>query len=153
MDTTFLAKFRRGTPEECWEWRACVDARGYGRYQGDRAHRAAWQMANGTIPRGLCVCHKCDNRRCVNPQHLFLGTLADNNRDRHEKGRDGFAPRASEANGMAKLSEADVAEIRRLKAAGRYGIQRKLAQRVAVSEATISLIVNGTRWAGGVLSL
>lgn len=75
----------------CWVWTACLDPDGYGRFRlaGKKwlAHRIAWTLAFGRIQDGLLICHKCDNPRCVNHTHLFLGTVADNVRDRVAKGR------------------------------------------------------------------
>jgi len=75
-------------PNVCWEWMAAMDRDGYGRInaggrdEGElRAHRIAWEIANGPIPASIIVCHKCDNPSCVRPSHLYVGTIADNQRD------------------------------------------------------------------------
>jgi hypothetical protein len=89
----FWARVRRG--DGCWEWQGTRLPTGYGfagtsydRLVGERyAHRIAYVMEHGTIPRGMCICHKCDNPACVRPDHLFLGTYQDNTRDAMRKGR------------------------------------------------------------------
>ena len=77
---------------KCVEFTGTKDKDGYGQLSttklGTRkAHRWAWMEVNGPIPKGLCVCHKCDNPSCINPDHLFLGTVKDNAKDRDKKGR------------------------------------------------------------------
>lgn len=88
--TPFWAQVHFGPT--CHEWMGHRHRKGHGmRYHDGKmryAHRVAWELAHGPIPPGMCVCHRCDNPRCVRVEHLFLGTVADNNRDMFSKGRD-----------------------------------------------------------------
>ena len=82
---------RTDNPNDCWEWNASRVSGGYGQAirfgKSSVAHRVAWELTQGPIPEGIFVCHRCDNRLCCNPAHLFLGTARDNNRDKMDKGR------------------------------------------------------------------
>jgi hypothetical protein len=79
--------------DNCWIWKGTIHKNGYGRLHIGKkscyAHRVSWYLKHGEIPIGLCVCHTCDNPLCVNPSHLWLGTIADNMHDRDKKGRGG----------------------------------------------------------------
>lgn len=83
----FESKFRRGQPDECWEWDGCRNGKGYGQFCNTRAHRFSYMVYVGKIPDGLFVCHHCDNPPCVNPAHLYAGTAKDNVRDCIARGR------------------------------------------------------------------
>lgn len=135
---------------ECWEWTAAMDTHGYGRFHVrvgrlEGAHRFSWELAYGPIPNGLFVLHRCDNRRCVNPKHLFLGTHDENMQDMSAKGRGtnsrkGKSPRA-------KLSESQVGEIRRLAASG--VLQKEIGEKFGICQRQVSRIVCRHNWANG----
>ena len=133
----------------CWPWTGAITAQhGYGnlRWQGRyvSAHRVAWMVQNGAIPAGMCVLHKCDNRPCCNPRHLFLGTKLDNNRDKTNKGRQSRGEKAHHA----KLKEQDARMIRALykKFSPRKSNSKELSARFGVSRGTVNQIARGDRW-------
>lgn len=132
----------------CWLWMGGDEDYGYGRYcfngKRRRAHALAFEFSTGIKTNGKCVCHKCDVRTCVNPDHLFLGTRADNLRDMWAKGRGVNNPKLGEKHGMAKLKELQVLEIRaRLKT---RESQSSIAKSYGVSQSQISLIKLRKEW-------
>jgi hypothetical protein len=136
----------------CWEWQGRLNTQGYGVIgMGTRnmptvhAHRVAWLLSHVVIPDGMFVCHRCDNRRCVNPGHLFLGTAADNSADMAAKGRSG--PRTchyGELSPQAKLTWAIVAEIRAGREAGRSTAE--MARTFGVDISSIKNVLRGRTW-------
>lgn len=139
----------------CWEWSAGMfSATGYGQSHRNGkpigAHRHSWILSHGEIPAGLLVCHLCDNRKCVRPDHLFLGTPSDNMADAAMKGRSGpqmhpwKCARLGTSNGNSRLDPSDVIDVRRLY---RLGLtRREIALIFSVSKRTIDMIVNGITW-------
>ena len=111
-----------------------------------KAHRLAWEFANGPIPDGMFVCHRCDVPRCVNVEHLFLGTPADNNVDRDAKGRTRYLAGEQRGPNVTRLTAAAVLEIR-----ARYGgggvSQSQLAGQYGVARTTIADVVCRRTWA------
>lgn len=158
----FFAKVEK-TPG-CWLWLGATDRKSYGRFSvgGSRhpdgtrrnsmvaAHRFSFELQEGPIPagdgfHGTCVLHRCDNPRCVNPEHLFLGSNADNVRDMISKGRARPNPPKGSAHKLAKLNEEQVRQI-----VCRYSIekisQKRLANEFGVCLATVSHILTGRNW-------
>lgn len=134
----------------CWEWTKCIQGNGYGRIRLPQntiyAHRLSYAAFVGDIPHGIDVCHVCDNRKCVNPAHLFLGTRKENMQDCAKKGRTTkgrsfcFGDKAS----FAKLTEREVLEIVRRCKSGEK--QKDVATIFGVSKDNISKIMHGKTW-------
>ena len=130
---------------ECWEWTGSRTKSGYGVYAPLpgvllRTHRIAYTLFNGEINKNLLVCHKCDNRACCNPAHLFLGTPKDNAQDMIKKGRG--AKINGEANPMAKLSAKQVRSI-----FVDQRMNREIANSYGINEALVSMIRLRNIWA------
>lgn len=145
----------------CWEWTGSFHKNGYGQFlrlENSKAHRFSWRIHKGKIPDGLHVCHKCDNRKCVRPDHLFIGTISDNAKDCAKKGRNGmqtnpqksklcgnsFQRARGESNGLSKLTEAQVIEI--LKTERSVIQNRDFADRFGVSVETIRNVYLRKTW-------
>lgn len=135
--------------DACWEWGGALNPSGYGNfkvysYANAGAHRVSYALYYGQSPGEMLVCHKCDNPMCVNPTHLFLGTVADNTADMVTKGRARNGDQRGERNGCAKLSAESVSEIRKLISAGRKNTW--IAARYGVTHQLISRIRRGHAW-------
>lgn len=130
----------------CWEWIGQKDPDGYGRLHVDGspalAHRVSYLLCYGSIPDGMDVLHKCDTPKCVNPEHLFLGTQADNVRDMHAKGRARKRGMKGAEHHQAKLTESDVRAIRRSTELG-----REIAARYGLSTTQVYDIRKRRSWA------
>jgi hypothetical protein len=153
----FWSKVKRGADNECWEWQAAQNGKGYGHiYIGGMtrknilAHRISYQLIHGAIPDGMDVCHKCDNPGCVNPNHLFAGTASDNGRDMVAKGRQNNSPLRGEQNGNSKLTTEKVIAIRRAHAAGAVTMT-ELGRIYGVDASQIRHIIKGEQWVSAFL--
>lgn len=138
------------SPKVCWNWKGGVNSSGYGSFKGNQAHRFAYESKIGRIDEGLCVLHKCDNRRCCNPDHLFLGTYSDNFRDAFSKGRTFYQkhPEAyprGENHANAVLTWPIVRAIRKKYATGKYR-QIDLARMYNTTQAAVSQLTRNVAW-------
>lgn len=144
LEERFWSKVDRTDLFSCWEWQASTNqgSIGYGqiteRVDGKvsflYAHRVSWVMANGPIPDGSQVLHRCDNPKCCNPAHLYLGTAADNMADKAARGRS-----------RSRLKPEQVLKIVELHGSG-WTVKR-LARKFNVSESSVTSIIRGKTWA------
>lgn len=148
----FMAKIAIADSGGCWEWTGARWPRGYGEVNMAKrpklVHRVVYEMLIGPIPDRMEVCHHCDNPPCCNPVHLFIGTHADNMRDKVAKGRGNYAARRSysgEQNSRAILTETSVLDIRARYQRGVVTLQM-LGDEYGVSMYTIHDIVCGKSW-------
>lgn len=142
-------RYVREMESGCWEWNGCILRSGYGQFsitpsEKWRAHRLAWTLSVGPVPPGMFVLHTCDNRKCVNPNHLFLGNHEDNMNDKVSKGRQARGAavnaRKGQFSGKAKLLDSEVEEIRRARASGEKVCS--IALRYGVAACSVSQICN-----------
>lgn len=112
----FWNNINKKSPTECWEWQKGKNKDGYGQFKfmgrNQSTHRVAFFIEYGEFDKKLCVCHKCDNPTCCNPNHLFLATSAENTQDKVLKGRHKVP--CGEKNGQSKLFDKDIIKIRNL---------------------------------------
>jgi len=140
----FLRSFH--TRGECWEWEASCFERGYGQFKvGEKnwlAHRFSYTIFVGPIPKGMLICHTCDNRKCVRPSHLFPGTHRDNSDDKIQKGR------SRRSRGSAKIDMDAAKRIRHLYLTTHWA-QENLALDFGVSRAAVQMVLAQKTWPDG----
>ena len=152
VEDMFWARVTKGKPDACWEWQGTRNDAGYGvlviggqkERKQIRAHRVAYELHYGPLDPEQVVMHRCDNRACVNPQHLQAGTQQENLADMVQKKRNRFYAPRGEANGNAKLNADLVRTLRRLYQAGQT--QTQLAEMFGIGQTTISNVVLGQTW-------
>lgn len=148
LEERFWEKINIGNEDECWEWTASCSSDGYGQMWRGKdikghlsSHRFSWELHNGRIENGFFVLHKCDNKLCVNPNHLFLGTQLDNIRDMDMKGRRVSAQPYGENSGTCKFTDEKIRQIREKYSTGQY-LVRELSDEFGVSTSHVSAIVH-----------
>lgn len=142
----FWSKVDKST--DCWNWTGARNNKGYGFFFYNQkrilAHRGMWELYGGSIPHKMCVCHKCDNPRCVRFEHLFLATNAENVADKMRKNRHKNGVHAGTRNPFAKLTIDEVRLIRSMASEGRK--HPEIASLFGVARTTVTDIVNRRAW-------
>lgn len=133
----------------CWNWTGSKYSNRYGRfgydYKRESVHRISFKLKNGEIPNNLLVCHICDNRACVNPEHLFLGTCKDNLQDMSKKGRAYNGDKKGIKNGRAKLTDKIVLKMRKEYKNGNISY-KKLGEKYGLVESSATYAIKGVTW-------
>jgi len=146
----FWSKVNKKCESGCWEWMGAI-RNGYGCMKINKktvdVHRLSWIIFHKNIPESLWILHRCDNHKCVNPSHLFLGTHSDNMQDMCSKGRHYFQrnPSSARKNSICKLRKNEIIQIRKLYKINKYTL-KELGQIFHVSFTNVSQIVNFKTW-------
>lgn len=144
----FFSKVSKGEPGGCWHWNAARMQSGYGNFGIDnyvhKAHRVSYALHNGSIPEGLMVLHKCDNPRCVNPEHLYAGTAKQNSQDAVRRGRHSPGKVVGEASHLAKTTDVMVRNMAALHCAGFS--EMDLVAMFGFSRSIVSSVIHGRAW-------
>ena len=142
-DKFFLERTKLNNETGCIEWTKHLNINGYGtlkyKQKNKMAHRFMWEYKFGEIPEGKIICHKCDNRKCVNPEHLFLGTTQDNVDDKMRKGR--FVASVGEKSGLSKLTSEQIIAIK-----NDVRAQQAIAKDFGITQSNVSLIKQNKSW-------
>jgi hypothetical protein len=132
--------------KKCWIWNAYKDDDGYGKFsilgKTRKAHQFSYEYYHGPIPFGMCVCHTCDNRSCVNPNHLFLGTQQDNTKDRNSKNRQIKGSNHPHAN----LTEQLIWEMLNLIYSGELNSVKEISNKYNISNTNVYRILSKKAW-------
>ena len=147
LEERFWEKIDKRSDDECWEWMASCNKYGYGQlWFGNTfisSHRVSWMIHFGDIPEKLCVLHKCDNRKCANPNHLFLGTYQDNSDDMKSKGRS--LNQHGDNNHAAKITSEDVLRMREMWKSGKCR-QKEIMKIFNISRVELWRIISYRNW-------
>lgn len=148
IEERFWSKVNIRGKNDCWNWIAGGRGEGYGALNINNkiidSHRVAWILINGEIPNNLYVLHRCNNRACCNPSHLYLGTQSDNMKDAYLAGINIIVTPRGENNHLSKLKSSEVSEIRNLLSLGKRCCE--ICKEFNVNKRTISDIKNGRTW-------
>ena len=154
LEDRFWSRVRKASLNECWGWKGTVMRNGYGSFKFHQqhwlAHRASWFIHNGKIPEGefkgtMCVLHRCDNRQCANPEHLFIGTAKMNTDDMIRKGRMIIGNHRGTSNGNCTLNEEKIRAMRILGAI-KVMTQKRIGHFFGITEEHAHAIINRKRW-------
>lgn len=145
----FWSKVNKRGPFDCWEWIGCLCG-GYGQFCIGSgvytvSHRFSYSLEYGEIADDIKVLHECDNKRCVNPNHLFLGTNKDNTQDMIAKGRSKCIGKIGERNKSSKLTDEKVLEMRRMHRSGEYN-QRQISKMFGISTSVTFAVIHNQTW-------